>query len=201
MNTQLKTRPEDTRARIIETADALFRRIGFAKTAVADIASELRMSPANVYRFFSSKAAIVDAICKRCLSDLEEKAWAVARSRASASVRLEKLVLTILAYHKENLITEQRVNDIVLVAMEHSWDAIIAHEDSIRSIMELIVRDGVSTGEFEPVDPAETATLLKQAIIRYCHPVLVADCLKNHDLEAEARASVRFLLRAITPRR
>ena len=63
MNAQTKTKPDDTRARIIETAEALFRRLGFAKTAVADIAGELGMSPANVYRFFPSKNAIVEAIC------------------------------------------------------------------------------------------------------------------------------------------
>ena len=34
MNPQAKLRPDDTRARIMATADALFRRIGFAKTAV-----------------------------------------------------------------------------------------------------------------------------------------------------------------------
>src|SRR5947207_10633154 len=103
MNAQLKAKPDDTRARIIETAEALFRRLGCAKTAVADIAAELKMSPANVYRFFSSKNAIVEAICQRCLSELEDRAWAVARSRGSAAERIERLVLETLSYHKENL--------------------------------------------------------------------------------------------------
>ena len=143
MNAQVKTKPDDTRARIIETADTLFRRLGFAKTAVADIAAELGMSPANVYRFFPSKNAIVEAICQRCLATLEEKAWAVARSRGSAASRMERLVLEILAYHRENLVTDQRVNDIVLVAMEHSWNAIEAHKEAMRGIAEMILRDGI----------------------------------------------------------
>ena len=113
MNAQVKAKADDTRARIMETAEALFRRIGFAKTAVADIASELRMSPANVYRFFPSKNAIVEAICQRCLGEVENRAWTVARSKASAAQRLEQLVLTILAFHKENLIAEERVQDMV----------------------------------------------------------------------------------------
>ena len=113
MNIQTKARTEDTRARIMETAEILFRRLGYAKTAVADIAAELRMSPANIYRFFPSKAAIVQAMCQRCLSELEEKVWAVARSKSPASARLERLQLEILAYHKENLLEEQRVSDIV----------------------------------------------------------------------------------------
>jgi AcrR family transcriptional regulator len=69
MNVLAKTKSDDTRARIIETAEALFRRVGFAKTAVADIAGELGMSPANIYRFFPSKNAIVQAICQRCLAE------------------------------------------------------------------------------------------------------------------------------------
>src|SRR6266481_3203296 len=104
MTVQAKTKPDDTRARIIETAEMLFRRMGFAKTAVADIAGELGMSPANIYRFFSSKHAIVEAICQRCLAELDEKSWAVARSRGAAATRIERLFLEILNYHLQNMI-------------------------------------------------------------------------------------------------
>src|SRR5262245_63048206 len=136
MNVQAKSKPDDTRARIVETADAALRRLGFAKTAVADIAAELKMSPANVYRFFPSKNAIVEAICQRCLAELDDKAWAVARSRGSAAERIERLFVEILAYHKENLLTDQKVNDMVLVAIEENWDAIRAHKGAIRMVVE-----------------------------------------------------------------
>src|SRR5271169_6313763 len=141
----------------METAEALFRRLGFAKTAVADIAAELKMSPANVYRFFASKNAIVEAICRRCLSEVEEKAWAVARSKGPAAQRTERLFLEILAYHKENLLIEHRVNEMVVFAIEHMWDNIRAHKEVMRNVTEVILRDGIAAGEFEPVDPRETA--------------------------------------------
>jgi AcrR family transcriptional regulator len=201
MNPQVKARPDDTRARIMEAAEALFRRLGFAKTAVADIAADLRMSPANVYRFFPSKNAIVEAICRRCLVEVEEKAWAVARAKGPAPARMERLFLEILAYHKENLLIEQRVNEIVVFAMENMWDTIRAHKDVTRNIVELIIRDGIDAGEFEPVDPRETAELILRSMLVFCHPMLVSERLQQgHDVEAEARASIRFLLRAITPR-
>jgi AcrR family transcriptional regulator len=202
VNPQVKISPDDTRARIMETADALFRRLGFAKTAVADIAAELKMSPANVYRFFASKNAIVEAICRRCLSEVEGKAWAVARAKGPAGQRMERLILEILAYHKENLLIEHRVNEMVLFAMEHMWDTIRAHKEVMRNVTELILRDGIESGEFEPVEPGATADLIMRSVLSFTHPVLVGQCLEEgHDLEAEARASVRFLLRAITPRR
>jgi len=201
MNPQVRSKPEDTRARIVEAAEALFRRLGFAKTAVADIAAELGMSPANVYRFFPSKNAIVEAICGRCLSEVEEKAWVVARSKASAAERIERLVLEILAYHKENFVSEQRVNELVVAAIEASWDSIRAHKQTLQNVVELILRDGIATGEIESVDPRETAELIMRSVLPFTHPLLVGQCLEEgQDLETEARASVRFLLRAITPR-
>jgi len=201
MNAQVKVKADDTRARIMDTAEALFRRLGFAKTAVADIASELKMSPANVYRFFSSKNAIIEAICQRCLAELEDRAWAVARSRGLAAERIERLVLEILSYHTENLLTEQRVNDMVLAAIELSWGAIRAHKEHMRMVFESILREGVEAGEFEPINSRETSRLLMISLVHFCHPVLVAQYLQDQeDLEADARAAVRFLLRAITPR-
>ena len=198
---KLKTRPDDTRERIIQTAEGLFRRLGFAKTAVADIAAELKMSPANVYRFFPSKSAIVEAICKRCLGEVEEKAWVVARSKAPAAQRLERLILEILAYHRENLVTGQRVNEMVVAAIEDNWDTIRAHKELMRNVAELIVRDGIAAGEFEALDPRETADLIMRSVIAFTHPLIVGQCVEEgQDLEAEARATVRFLLRAIAPR-
>lgn len=201
MNPQVKIKPDDTRARIVDAAETLFRRLGFAKTAVADIAADLGMSPANVYRFFPSKNAIVEAICQRCLAEVEDKAWAVARGRGSAADRMERLVLEVFAYHRDNFITEQRVHDMVLVAIELSWDTIKQHKQKLLAAIELILRDGIAAGAFEPVDPHETAVLMMQSLIRYTHPLVIADCLKDHDdIEGELRRSVRFLLRAVTPR-
>lgn len=201
MNAQVKTKPDDTKTRIAEVAERLFLQIGFAKTTVADIAAELEMSPANVYRFFPSKDAIVEAICRRCLAEVEEQAWQIARSKASASERIERLILGILAYHKENLVTEQRVNDMVLAAIEHSWDSIRAHKQTMGSVVELIIRDGIAAGEFEPVDPRQTAALIMRSVVCFTHPLMLGQCIEEgEDVEAEARASVHFLLRAITPR-
>jgi AcrR family transcriptional regulator len=198
----VKSRPEDTRARIMETAEALFRRLGFAKTTVADIASELGMSPANVYRFFPSKNAIVQAICQRCLGELEAKIWAVARSRDPAPERLERLVLENLAYHKENLLEEQRVSDLVQFAMQESWDAIMAHKEVHRTAIELVLRDGIDAGDFEPADPRETSMLIMQALAAFCHPIMLEQGLQEgQNLEANARGVIRLLLRGITKRK
>jgi len=189
MNAQAKTNPDDTRARIVAVAETLFRRLGYAKTAVADIAAELEMSPANVYRFFPSKTAIVEAICRHCLKDVEDQAWRVARSKAPAAERMERLILEILAYHKENLVTEQRVNDMVLAAIEHSWETIRTHREVMSNVTELILRDGIEAGDFEPVDPRATAGLIMRSMVCFTHPLMLGQCIdEGQDVEAEAHS-------------
>ncbi|MEK1895869.1 MAG: TetR/AcrR family transcriptional regulator, partial [Rhizobium sp.] len=56
-------------ARILSAAETLCAIYGSGKTNVRDIASYLKMSPANVYRFFPSKLAIYDELVARVLED------------------------------------------------------------------------------------------------------------------------------------
>jgi hypothetical protein len=90
---------------------------------------------------------------------------------------------------------------MVVAAIEQNWDTIRAHKDVMRNVVELILRDGIDASEFERVDPHETAELIMRSVVCFTHPLVVGQCLKEGaDLEAQARASVRFLLRGITPR-
>src|SRR6476659_80626 len=117
MNAQLKAKPDDTRARIIEAAEALFRRLGYAKTAVADIAAELGMSPANVYRFFESKDAIRDAICHRLLEQEHAMVEAISAPPARAAERLERIFLEITRYTRPQFGENKRMHERVEVAI------------------------------------------------------------------------------------
>ena len=71
----------DVRERILVTAERLFREIGYQKTTVADIAKALRMSPANVYRFFDSKKSINAGVARRLMGEVEHASQVIARSR------------------------------------------------------------------------------------------------------------------------
>ena len=201
MNVATRPSTEETRARIVEVGEALFRRLGFAKTTVADIAAELGMSAANVYRFFPSKHAIVEAICSRCLAEIDENAWAVARARGSVPQRLDRLFQGIIRYHKENFIAEKRLHDIVLIAIEQNWQAILAHKQTVRNAIELVLRDGIESGEIEKIDPKETSEQLMRGMVCFCHPVLMAQTIADgHDVERDGAAQLQFLLKAITRR-
>ena len=83
------SQPErDTRLCIVDTAERLFKAIGYQKTTVADIAKTLRMSPANVYRFFDSKKSINEAVLERYKGEQEQALLEISGRGGTASSRL-----------------------------------------------------------------------------------------------------------------
>src|SRR3979490_2667526 len=104
-----------TRERILVVAERLFREIGYQKTTVADIAKVLRMSPANVYRFFDSKKAIHEGVARALMGGFEEVAQAIATKRGSAAARLRELVITVHRMNTERYVGDSKLHEMVEV--------------------------------------------------------------------------------------
>src|SRR5882672_9496807 len=112
----------DTRERILEVALRLFREIGYQKTTVADIAKVLRMSPANVYRFFESKRAIHEAVAKRLMDEVEVAATAIAFETDEPRARMRRLLSTIHHMNAERYTGDEKIHQMVAMAIEEDWD-------------------------------------------------------------------------------
>jgi AcrR family transcriptional regulator len=192
------TGPDEVRARILDVAEEHFRRVGHRKTSVADIASELGMSPANVYRFFPSKDAINEAICRRVVNEVAEIAFTIARTRAPALEKLEELLTAVHHHNKMTLLKEKHMHDLIVAAMQESWAVIKAHIEQMVTIFEAIIREGIEAGGSEVEDPAEAARAVKTAFIPFFHPFLIEHCLQHgEDTEAGPREQIRFILKAL----
>jgi AcrR family transcriptional regulator len=195
---RMRTDPDKVRARILEVAEEHFRRIGYHKTSVADIASELGMSPANVYRFFPCRDAINEAICRRVVNEVAEIAFTIARTRAPALEKLEELLTAVHHHNKMTLLKEKHMHDLIVAAMQENWAVIKAHIEQMVTIFEAIIREGIKAGGFEVEDPAEAARAVKTAFIPFFHPILIEHCLQHgEDTEAGLREQIRFILKAL----
>jgi AcrR family transcriptional regulator len=166
----------DTRGRIVATAERLFREIGYQKTTVADIAKALKMSPANVYRFFDSKKAINEAVAERITGEIRATASTIASSERLAAERMRMLLAFLHHSTSQLLATETRMQEMVAVAMTESWQVIQAHIEAVDGIIGRIVADGIGTGEFRPGDPQVMGPCIRAAMMRFCHPGLLAQC-------------------------
>src|SRR5690242_14532585 len=166
----------DVRARILTTAERLFREIGYQKTTVADIARELRMSPANVYRFFDSKKSINAGVAKRLMDEVEDAARDIASRKGAAAERLRQLLSTVHRMNSDRYVADAKMHDMVAVAMEEDWDVCRMHMEAIIATIATVVADGAASGEFRVADVNVAANCTCAAMVRFFHPQLIADC-------------------------
>ena len=188
----------DTRALIVESAERVFRTYGYAKTTVADIAREMGMSPANIYRFFPSKAALHEAIADRIVGEVEAGGMQIARLPLSASERLRLLVVERYKQTVAIMLDQHKVHEMVAIALDEQWPVVERHLDRMTGITETIIREGIASGEFAAADPAVAARCFFAAMASTCHPALVAQCM-NKPNRASPEELVDFALKALRP--
>ena len=157
------SRRQDATTRILDTAERLFRHYGYTKTTVSDIARELGMSPANVYRFFPTKAAIHEALADRMVVEREVAALKIARLPLSAADRLRMFAVESHKATVATMLDQQKVHEMVSVALEEQWAVIERHLDRMNAILAMIIRDGIRAGEFADRDADQAARCFSPA--------------------------------------
>src|SRR3981081_1472880 len=160
----------DTRERILVVAERLFREIGYQKTTVADIAKVLRMSPANVYRFFDSKKSIHEGVARGLMGEVEIEAQRIATTAGPGAVRLRKLLTSIHHMNSERYVGDSKLHEMVEIAMEESWEVCVAHMERITQTIGSVIAEGIATGEFEAADLPLAALCACTAMMRFFHP-------------------------------
>jgi AcrR family transcriptional regulator len=187
---------DETRERIMIKADELFRQFGFGKTTVADIAAELGMSPANIYKFFSSKEAIIQASADRNLVVLAEAVQPHIVASGAALDRIERVLLTVYRHTVDILRNERQVFKLMMVAYEQKWDCVGAFDKFLLETVAKLVKEGMGTGEFKSGDASATARLLFDCLILITTPHLYQQEGRQLN-ENRIREMVRFLGRAL----
>lgn len=190
-----RTDPDAARDRIVTVAEEQFRRVGYAKTAVSDIAAALGMSPANIYRFFASKSEINDAICARLMREIEAQIDVIVHAPGAADARLRAAIVEIHAFNSSRLTDERRLHDMVEVAMAENWAAIEAHCDRIRARLGVIIAQGIAGGVFAHQDPIRAGRAVYKACAGLFHPALIAQHA-GQPVDADDAAAVIDLILA-----
>src|SRR5580658_9577106 len=188
----------DTRERILVVAERLFREIGYQKTTVADIAKVLRMSPANVYRFFDSKKAIHEGVANILMGEVETATETIAAKPGPAAQRLRELMTTIHRMNSERYVGDSKLHEMVEIAMEESWEVCLAHMEQITQTIGSVVADGAASGEFEAADVPLAAMCACTAMMRFFHPQMIAQCAEKPGPSLDQM--IDFVLAGLAPR-
>jgi AcrR family transcriptional regulator len=193
---------EDVRTQIVEAAKKRFSHFGYAKTTMAEVATDCAMSPGNLYRFFPGKLDIAEYIATQDFENhLEQLAILAEAPGKTARQRLHDLLFEELrrTYHK--LESDPRAYEIALIISRErpeyaNW--MLANE---RKIIVKVLESGLKQGEFQSCGcPIETtAEMIQAAVMKFRYPQLWSK-LTLPKLEQELEGVMQLIVDGLSPR-
>ncbi|HEX2136499.1 MAG TPA: TetR family transcriptional regulator [Microvirga sp.] len=185
-------------ARLLAIAADHLKRLGTSLTVVG-VAESAGMTHANVYRYFPSKAALIDAVAGRWLKSVEALAASIADAPDPADDKLERLVQALARAHRDLLGDDRNLFDVYCSAAETNRALVRKHRTRLRQLVERVVDEGIATAKFDLRDRDRAVAFVNDAAYRFINPLAVRlDAEVPQDiLEQRLAATLRVVVRAL----
>ena len=103
------------RDEILIAARRRFQHYGYTKTKLSEIATDVNMSTANLYRYFTNKRSIARACCMQILDeDIKKLQNAVIDPQLSPKDRLKQYALFHLTHSQSAIVTPNSRNEFTV---------------------------------------------------------------------------------------
>jgi AcrR family transcriptional regulator len=189
------------RTQIVDAAKKRFSHFGYAKTTMAEVASDCAMSPGNLYRFFPGKLDIAEAIATEDYQKhLDHLRKVAANPKKTARERLHDFFFEELRRTFNKLESDPRAYEMAVVISREkpqfaNW--MLAQE---REILAALLEDGNKLGEFASPKPVGCAEHIQSALMKFRYPQLWSK-LPLDKLENELEGVMDLVIDGLSPRK
>jgi AcrR family transcriptional regulator len=186
-----------TAERILEAAEEALRRYGPAKANVVDVARALGVSHGSVYRHFSSKAALRDAVTERWLSEISKPLEAIAAGKGTAPQRLERWLDGLVQAKRRKALDDPELFATYIELAADAREVVKTHVETLVDQLARIVAEGVADSAFAADDPRAAARAAFDATTRFHNPAHAAEW-SDPQIDAAYEAVRALVLRGLT---
>ncbi|MEK7660421.1 MAG: TetR/AcrR family transcriptional regulator [Pseudomonadota bacterium] len=188
---------QETSMQILEAASKRFMHYGYNKTAMAEIARDLKMSTGNLYRFFVSKLDIAEAIATKHGDHDHDILVEVIKSKGTAIERLYKLAHTVLTETYNHIAESNKVFEMAQAIISQRPEFANQRLAKERGLIVAILNDGIASGEFREFEDVEwTAEVLQCATMKYRYPQ-IHHCYNLEYLRKELDGVISHLIHGL----
>ena len=168
------TIPPNARRRLLDAALELFSRKGYAATSVRELVEAAGVTKPVLYYYFKNKEGLYLTLMGDALGDFHQVAEHALSAPGSVTERIHGYCTSLLDIFVERLATARLIFAIYYgppqgapaLDFEASFSTMLTH-------MEQLVAEGISSGEFRPVNPSDTSwaivSLLNTAMEEQLH--------------------------------
>jgi len=161
---------EPTDARILEFAAEYIRRHGLERTTVVAIAREAAMSHGNVYRYFPSKEALVDAVTHQWLKPIESGLRDICDGPDPAFDKLERILSAVHRAYRNKLEADPKIFELFIEASIRGRGVARKHRLKLQSEVRSVLEDGMASGAFPAHDIRRALALVFDVSHRFLSP-------------------------------
>jgi len=191
---------EDTRQLILDAAFKRFGHYGYNKTTMVEIAQDVGMSAANLYRYFENKQEIATACANLCMAERIDLLRQAARQpHLSAAQRLDNYLKTMLYHSYQTFSEEAKINEIVAFITNERADIVHQKIAAQRALIAEILAYGNETGEFDIKDVIATAQAVHATLVLFDVPLFMS-LYPLQEFEEKAKTVVNLLLHGLKKR-
>lgn len=158
------------KARIVATAATHLARFGPRRFTVIGVAADAGMTHANIYRYFTSKTALLDALTADWLRPLEEQLAAVVDAPDPAPDKLERMLLAIGRTYRETMLRDEHLFAVFVEAFEESRGVARKHRARVRQLIDRVMEEGIASEALSIRQRNHAVTLLLDCAFRFIHP-------------------------------
>jgi AcrR family transcriptional regulator len=150
------------RLEVLRVATSLFQRKGFQATTLKEIADELNMDRATLYRFFASKDELLRASVVDSILEIADEVRAVVHGDGSARAKLAEIIVLVMRYYERHYpqpyVFLHDMLDTTWVEDSEWATRLVSLVREIQGLVHGVVEQGMREGEFRSGIPADVAT-------------------------------------------
>jgi len=160
-------------ARIMDAAATFLRRYGPRRATVVAIAEAAGMSHANVYRYFPSKAALIEEVTADWLKPIEAEVRIIAESPDPAPDKLERILFAIQRAYRDKLERDPQLFRILAEAAQADAPVARKHRARLQGAVQRTIEEGFAQGNFRQTELQRALALVFDVAHRFVHPSAV----------------------------
>ena len=147
---------EDTKDKILNVANKLFRKFGFHKTSMDEIAKIARKAKGSLYYHFASKEVLFTEIVNKEIINLKEQLTIIVKnSDLSASGKMKKYLITRMEILNDAANYHETLKADFFEHFDFIDDIRIDLDNWEKENLKLIIQQGVESKEFMDIEDIE----------------------------------------------
>jgi AcrR family transcriptional regulator len=193
---------DDTpKGRILAAAAQHLKRYGVRKFTVVEVAESAGMTHPNVYRYFTSKTALIDALVTNWLKPLEERIEMVVGAPDPVPDKLERMIVAMSKAYRAAKAEEPELFAAFVTATATSRAVSRKHRARMRRAFERVIEEGIGAGVIGIRERVKAQALLLDSCWRFIDPAsILADSDENINLDRRLERVLEAALQRLARR-